>query len=346
LKRIAIISEDLSLPLDEGFKKASACVAEAISRLVEDVTVFTQDSERSAVEAEELPRNKLLLGRSFARRLRSARPDVVLYIPQAAATLMSIERARLLKIQSGGAPIVVLSLQRRTYDFPAKPFLRVVAPALVLALSSRSAAIAREAGLNAARVPLGVDTDLFHPPSPGEKEDLRSKYAVGEDKVILHIGHIAPGRNLELFSRVLAGGSKILIVSSTSTIEHPDVRSMLEHPSVQIIDRFVENIEELYRLADGYVFPTFSPRDAIEIPLSVLEAMATNLPVVTTDFGGLPDLFTERCGLFMCTSQDQLIRRTEDMLAARDVNTRSMVAPLTWEHAARTILNAIEGRLG
>ena len=85
--------------------------------------------------------------------------------------------------------------------------------------------------------------------------------------------------------------------------------------------------------------------DAIEIPLSVLEAMATNLPIVTTDFGGLVDLFTEGEGLFICSSEDEFASKARQGLACEEVRTRTMVLGLSWKYVAEMITEAIESDL-
>ena len=350
LKRIAIVSEDLSYPLDEGFKKASAALALAVAGRGVSVSVFSRRAEGLPLRARRLPANKLLLGSSFGRDLAAARPQAVLYLPEAAATLMSLVRARMLQAQAKGAPVVVLSLQRRDYSGFAKLFLRHLAPALVLVLSRRTQAAARAAGLNAETVPLGVDCRTFRPPGPGEKRDLREKYGIPDSKVILHVGHISPSRNLGLLRRALAPGRHLAVVSSTSTRVHPEVRRELEGAPVSFLDQYIERIEEIYRLADCYVFPTFSDRGAIEIPLSVLEAMATNLPVVTSSFGGLADAFEDRAacerqGLFMAASRDEFIDKLEPAIRLADVATRQLVRDLSWDRVAELVLEKIAGLL-
>jgi len=67
----------------------------------------------------------------------------------------------------------------------------------------------------------------------------------------------------------------------------------------RIIDEYVPNIEEIYNLADCYVFPTFKRHNCIDMPLSVMEAMACNIPVISTKFGGLPKIFKEGNGLIL-----------------------------------------------
>ena len=50
---------------------------------------------------------------------------------------------------------------------------------------------------------------------------------------------------------------------------------------------YIPEVEDIYRLSDLYLFLAESDTAAIEVPLSVLEAMACNLPVICTPFGGL-----------------------------------------------------------
>jgi glycosyltransferase involved in cell wall biosynthesis len=138
---------------------------------------------------------------------------------------------------------------------------------------------------------------------------------------------------------------RVLVVSSTTTRRHPDVEAMLRSPSVILMDRYIEHIEEIYRAVDGYIFPTFNATDAIDIPLSVLEAMATNLPVAVTDFGGLPDLFSSGEGLFICSTEEELLEAGRTMLGLGAVATREKVLDLSWKSAAETLVEAMAAEL-
>ena len=345
MERIAIVSEDISRPVDEGFKKATARLAAAIKAFVPETAVFTEDPGNAAIEAESLPGNKLLQGRAFSGRLSSLNPDAILYVPQAAATPMSILRAVSLRRQSGGKPVVLLSLQRRTYPAVLTPLLKSLRPDLMLALSTSALETARGIGCNARRVPLGVDSGVFKPPGPGVKQELRTRYGLPEGRLILHVGHISPGRNLEVLQGIADESTRVLVVSSTTTRRHPKVEAMLRRPQIILMDTYIEHIEEIYRLVDGYVFPTFSATDAIDIPLSVLEAMATNLPVVTTAFGGLPDLFTPGEGLFICATEAALAEAAGKLLDTETIATRDKVLGLSWANAAESVLEAIRAEI-
>jgi glycosyltransferase involved in cell wall biosynthesis len=345
LERIAIVSEDISRPVDEGFKKATVRLAEAVGALVKGTEVFARNPEGAALDSKALPGNKLLWGGSFAERLKDFDPDVILYIPEAAATPMSLLRARALKRQSRGKPLILLSLQRRTYPGPLRPFLKAIGPDLVLVLSSVALEEMRALGLKAGRVPLGVDAEVFKPPGPEARRELRAKYGLPEGRFILHVGHVSPGRNLGILDRISDEATRVLVVSSTTTKPHPEVEAMLRSSKIILMNTYIERIEEIYRLVDGYIFPTFSTTDAIDIPLSVLEAMATNLPVASTAFGGLPDLFKPGEGLFLCDSEVELVRSAREMLETGTVATRDKVLDLSWRAAAESILDAVRTEL-
>jgi glycosyltransferase involved in cell wall biosynthesis len=341
LEKIAIVSEDISSPLDEGFKKATSEIAAAIAVRLR-ATVFASRYGKLPFEVETLPSNKLLLGSGFSSRLRRVDCDAILYIPQTSATPMSMTRAKLIRMQSGGKPVVVLSLQRRAFSDIVRSFISFIRPRLALVLSEESRAIMKKAGVRARRVPLGVDTGVFRPPEAGEKEHLREKYGLGQGKIALHIGHISARRNLKLLKRLKLNGTRLAVVTSTSTLPDPGVREWLRRESVAVIDEYIEEIGEIYRLADCYLFPTLNVKGAIEIPLSILEAMATNIPVVTTAFGGIPDLFAEGKGLFICGDEGQFARKFAQAMSLERASTRSLVENLTWDSVAEEILDVMK----
>ena len=259
---------------------------------------------------------------------------------------MSFIRARMIRRQAGGVPVFVLCLQRRIFLDPLRPFLRHLSPALAFVLSKKSARAMEEAGIRAAVVPLGVDSRIFRPPETGEREALRRKYGIGAEKVMLHIGHITASRNLQLLKRALRPGRQVLVVASTSTQAQSEIAHDLGESQVKTISTFLENVEEIYRLADCYLFPTWHQTGAIEIPLSILEAMATNLAVVTTTFGGIPDMFAEGKGLFIASRESEFVEKIEKALGAGEVATRDLVKDLSWENAASRIVDEMEKRSG
>lgn len=133
----------------------------------------------------------------------------------------------------------------------------------------------------------GVDTSLFVPVKKEEKEKLRKKLNFATNKpVILHVGHLKKGRNIELFAS-LDGFTKVLIVS-TSTEADPAIKDILKNAKdLFLINQYVDNLEVYYQASDCYVFLVDNHSNCIDIPLSILEACSCNLPVVTTPFADM-----------------------------------------------------------
>lgn len=156
-------------------------------------------------------------------------------------------------------------------------------------------------------LPVGVNTDKFHPVSEENRALLRFKYGfIEDDFIILHVGHITRGRNLSIFKEISHLG-KVVVIGSTTTAVENDLRNDLIDHGIRVFTDFIPNIQDFYSIADCYIFPTQSENSCIETPLSVLEAMACNIPIITTKFGSLPRLFSDPPeGFFYFDRSDQL----------------------------------------
>ena len=153
-------------------------------------------------------------------------------------------------------------------------------------------------------IPNGVDVNKFVPADIQKKNEIRKKYSFDEsDFILLHIGPIKQGRNQKSLLRI--PNVKILIVASIAHSEQ-EARDELSKSHAIVWDKYFENIQELYVMSDVYVFPVFEKLNSIEIPLSVLEAMSCNLPVITTRYGALGRVLEEGDGLFFIEREEQL----------------------------------------
>jgi glycosyltransferase involved in cell wall biosynthesis len=98
----------------------------------------------------------------------------------------------------------------------------------------------------------------------------------------------------------------------------------------------------LYQLADLYVFPTLPGRKGcIEIPLSVLEAMACNIKSACTRFGGLPDIFEEGRGFYFIDCDKNLVNIVEKSQENNLVRTREMANQYAWKSVTKKILTEL-----
>lgn len=320
--RLLVYTESISPPYDEGYKNFAYHLLAEAGRLPHVLRIGCGDS---GVIDEQVAPSKLLASAALRKAVRGFEPDVIVYLPVSSITPASFVRSRMLKRHGGGVPVAMVGLQpRRTGSIS-----RLFAPDTVFVQSEAGRASLEKAGIKAGIVRAGVDSERFRPADKNEKAVLREKYGIPADAcVALHVGHINERRNLRIFAGL--EGVLPVIIGSSSTDTDRSLALWLKEQGVIVIDGFVESVEEIYRLSDVYVFPVQDYAAAVEMPLSVLEAMSCNLPVVTTKFGGLRDAFDEGDGLFYVDNAGQIREKSAEIIKGVEANTRSRVKEYSW----------------
>jgi len=355
-QRICVLSEDLWGPPDEGVKKTALALAAALRRQHDVALVSTSAAQAPVGRIGRAGENDVRLARAprtfISRRLRSAladyEPQVCIYVARASTTLMSFIRCRVLKAYCPQARLVLVGLQARRHAGLARPAIRRLAPELVCVQSRESEVHLQELGCRTLLLPSGVDSQRFQPPSASRRRELRRRYGLPVDgPVVLHVGHLKAARGVRVLAR-LTGFASVVLVASTSTAQETALADELRLAGVRVLTEYQPRIEELYQAADHYVFPVQSTDNAIEVPLSVLEALASDLPVVSTRFGGLPRLFGGHTAeLMFVDSHDELVaeaaRRCGDGAAVghRVQAARDLALPYSWEVIAERLLNQV-----
>ncbi len=162
------------------------------------------------------------------------------------------------------------------------------------------------------RIPNGVDTARFRPPRPGEREAMRARFGLpAESTIAVFTGRLVRYKGLPLLVRVWQGLAPLdpdahLVIAGEGSADldacedelHALVRSEAI-PRIHFTGATAE-VPELLRAADLFVFP--SEHEAFGI--SVIEAMATGLPIVATRAGGLADLVEEPQGALAVRAGD------------------------------------------
>jgi glycosyltransferase involved in cell wall biosynthesis len=132
----------------------------------------------------------------------------------------------------------------------------------------------------------------------------------------------------------------VLVVSTlTAAFEDKPLRdSLAAKENLTIIDRYLQHIEEIYQLADAYLFPVEKARNCIDVPLSALEAAACSIPVVATEYGELKGLLG-RDGFTRIESFDvQMLNDQLDAAIHKGGDPRPHVLPYDWQHAVKELL--------
>jgi len=239
------------------------------------------------------PINSLLIVPRILIRAISKLPDKIIYIPKQSLTFFSLIKLWFLGIVFGQR-VRAIGLQRRQLtDWQVTLVARLNFPS-VLVLSKSMVGDLEKIGIRAQTIMAGIDCKKFRPLA--NKDELKTTYGIPVTKrVLLHVGHIRESRNIEWLGQIQKNlpDIQVLLVGSSTTSQEENIYSNLKNDGVMVIRDALPNIEEVYQLSDWYCFPVKKSSAAMEIPLSVLEAMSVNLPVLTTHFGRLTELFIE-----------------------------------------------------
>ncbi|MGA2884998.1 MAG: glycosyltransferase family 4 protein [Halobacteriota archaeon] len=289
-------------------------------------------------------------------KVKAFKPDVIHSIT--AASPFSFLLTRILQRRSKSPKTVMFSPLVPFRGFSSglwfglsslfEPVVPLLKTDLVLTQSDEAEAVYSRLGCNVMPfVYSGVDLKRFHPVSKKEKEELRARYEVESDKfVVLHVGSVKKSRNLECLRKIQRDSdNQVLLVGRPSTKYEREVAELLAKEGVVVTQAYNPRIEEFYALSDCYIFPTTDAAGSIDIPLSVLEAMACGLPVVSTRFGGLPRIFSNADGFFYADVEEFPDRLKVLKSQGATVKTRELVFPYSWENIAQNLLNVYEGLL-
>lgn len=341
--RVAVIVEDLRLPLDEGAKKTCFSLISSFIKKGVKVSIFTWYGNSSLENIFPLPQNKFLLGYSFARNLKAQAPDVILYVPSSSVTIGALVRSALIKMQSSNIPVALLNLQYRKLPTFARFFCLDHYIDIIFAQSLDSTRVFHSFGFKTMLLPGGVDHTIFRPVNKEEKQLLRLKYGFQDtDQIVLHTGHCNRGRNVMTLARLVSSGFEVILIASTSTTMDPALLIELRQSGVKVITDFLTDIQHFYQLADCYVFPVFHETSAIDAPLSILEAMACNIPVVTTRFGAMTSMFEAEDGFYYGSNEEEIIDMVKQAIGEETCRTFEKVSAYSWDGLALKMVEALK----
>lgn len=178
-----------------------------------------------------------------------------------------------------------------------------------------------------------IDTSLFCPPGPKEKDRLKNELGYAGKMLVLYAGRLVTRKGVEHLLKAWKG----------LAAEHPDARLLLlgdgpllgslaeraEHLGITDTVCFagrVRDVPRYLRAADLFVLPSVQEG----MPNSMLEAMACGLPAVATRIGGVVDVVGEReCAWLVEPGKWESLREgMSKMLAEKDFRDRLSVTAL------------------
>lgn len=187
----------------------------------------------------------------------------------------------------------------------------------------------------------GIDLKKFTPVDPQTQARLKEKYGFDPAlPLVVHVGHCSAGRGLEAFCSLDKERYQRLVVAS-GMFEDPQTVQRLESEGVRILRGYLECVQEIYQMADLYLFPTRSNEYVISIPLSAMEALACGTPVVGFQgFEGLEELAKTPGDMALIHTPQEL--DTAARLLLKQKRQECLLGdPRSWDAIAQEILDII-----
>jgi alpha-1,6-mannosyltransferase len=200
--------------------------------------------------------------------------------------------------------------EQPTFNFWAQAYQRfdhVVAP------SKHTASRLAEAGVERVTVlPLGVDTELFHP-SHGDRARLFRRFGLPADsRLLVFAGRPAREKNVEAMVAAverLGDPYRLLLIGAGREARYSDQVVCVDY------ERDPHRLAALIASCDAFLHANEN-----EIfGLVVLEAMAAGLPVIGPNKGGVGELIDESVGQHADGSDAESLAEAIEALFARDV---------------------------
>ncbi|MBD2066819.1 MSMEG_0565 family glycosyltransferase [Leptolyngbya sp. FACHB-671] len=185
-------------------------------------------------------------------------------------------------------------------------------PDLCLCVSDRwQTALQEQYQIHAPKVINGVKTTYFSPDYDGSEADVKNLGLSGQP-IYLTVGGIEPRKNsitlLRAFAQVLTHypNAQLVIAGGATLFDYQPYRDeffqLAERLGVAIAKSLIlpgvistADLPALYRIADAFVFPSLKEGWG----LVVLEAMASGIPVITSNIAPFTEFLSEREALLV-----------------------------------------------
>lgn len=153
-------------------------------------------------------------------------------------------------------------------------------------------------------VPMGCNTREFSP-----DRRVKDYFGQGNKKTVLFVGRLAEKKGvtylIEAMKRV---DDAVLCVVGKGELEQ-----QLKEQAKELGDKVMflgpkthDELPEIYASADVFVAPSITARDGDTegFGLVIIEAMASGLPVVSSNCGGIPDIITNNVNGILCEEKN------------------------------------------
>ncbi len=198
-----------------------------------------------------------------------------------------------------------LVVTRRMDDRPNRvfaPYLYNRAVDAVVAISGGVADSLAAAGVDRRRVTVvhsGVDCERFRRPTPQERADARAALGISDDEIVISaVGALEQRKGhrflIEAIGALAATGKFKCLIAGQGSIRVVLQREIAVVRCTQRIELLgrVDDPREILWASDIFVMPSLKEG----LGVAALEAMASGLPLIASDVGGLREVADDRTG--------------------------------------------------
>lgn len=361
--RIGVDASKISIAQKTGTENYSYNLLREILKLdhKNDYTLYLREDPPDFVRGhpnvitKKIPLPRLWTQAGLASEVLFSPPDV-LFVP--AHTMPLVHRPGLktvVTIHDLGAEFL-----EQYHQFPQKLYLNrsteyvaKFASHLIAVSEATKKDLVEKMGVDPKRISViyeGWDRDLFHKPSLAQVKKVRGRYQLNTDYLIF-VGTIQPRKNLErlieAFSQAKIGLDLVLVGKRGWLSE--SIYTAPRKYGVQDRVKFLghvpnEDLPSLYGGAKALVFPSLY--EGFGLP--ILEALACETPVLTSNSTSLPEVGGQAAVYVNPLSVDSIRKGIEDIATNDDLRIKLLsegikqVQKFSWGKAAQETLAVLE----
>jgi glycosyltransferase involved in cell wall biosynthesis len=333
------------LPVLGGAQRQVDLLGPLLSRRGVDLTVITrhpsgaaQREQRPGLEVRRMPGpdhgplGSVSYTAAGTLSLARLRPDVVhVHDLLSPATIALLSRplvrapivAKVLSTGPGGdvTRLMTKPLGARRLQAMASSFSAFVCLSDDVAQELRSHGVGEE---RLRQIPNGVDVECFRPAEPEERKLERARLGLPADgPVALYTGRFAPVKQLDQLIMAVSEVPELSLIMVGEGSEEARLRGLVAELGLD--DRvsmlpYVADPAPLYRAADFYA----STSTTEGMSNSVLEAMASGLPVVAMTASGMGELVSQATGSLVPNGDVAALTAALNALAREDDRRRTL----------------------
>lgn len=196
-------------------------------------------------------------------------------------------------------------------------------------------------------LPNGVDTDKFKP-NKCQRKQLREKYNLENKKVLISVGRVVGWKGYQLVIRALKELNNFFYVAIGDGKYLDELKILANQLNVE--DKIIflgaidnDELPKYLNMGDIFIQPSIG-HEAFGI--TIIEAMASNLPVIASKNGGIVDIIKnkENGYMFEINNIEDMIEKILWVYKNREkLNPREFVKEnFTWENTVSKLLKGIK----